>query len=74
MKQENQYKDIKHIVHMSTDEGGKCEHCDFRINNFSESVNHYINDHKYKLLHIGQETSQNKDGEPFQLTVATLGI
>jgi len=74
MATENYYKDISHIVHISTDEGIRCEHCDFRIgtNNFAESVNHYINKHKYKLLHMGQETSQ-KDGNPFQLTVATLG-
>ncbi len=73
MTTENYYKDIKHVIHISNDEGTNCEQCDFSIgNNLANSVNHYINEHKYRLLHVGQETSQ-KDGLPFQITVSTLG-
>jgi hypothetical protein len=51
------------------------EHCDFRIglDNFAESINHYINDHGYKILHVGQESSWDSEGSPWQSTVAVLG-
>lgn len=75
MSNQNYYEGINHVVHISTDEGKSCEHCDFRVGleNFAESINHYINDHGYKLLHVGQESSRDFEGNPFQLTAATLG-
>ena len=37
-----------------------------------ESINHYISAHGYKLLHVGQQTSRDSMGNPWQLTVALL--
>lgn len=75
MDSKNYYESVNHVVHISTDEGKGCKHCDFSIgtDNFSESINHYISDHGYKLLHVGQETSRDNRGNPFQLTVAVVG-
>jgi len=74
MSTKSYYEGISHIVHISNDEGKSCEHCSFGIgNNLAKSVNHYINDHEYKLLHVGQETSRDMAGNPHQLTVAILG-
>lgn len=75
MARQDYYENINHVVHISTDENKGCEHCTFRIGseNFAESINHYITDHGYRLLHVGQETSLDSRGNPFQLTVAILG-
>ena len=71
MPPEHYYEGIKHVVKISTHEGSKCKHCDTGIGNdkFTESINHYINKHNYKLLHTGTET-----GPSIQMTVALLGI
>ena len=71
----NYYEGIKHVVQISTSIGTSCEHCDFPIgtDNFAESINHYIEQHGYKLLHVGTETDRDSDGNPWQSTVALLG-
>ena len=64
----------KHIVHIDTNISKGCEHCHFSIggDRFAESVNHYIEEHGYKLLHIGQETTGDASA-PWQTTVAVVG-
>ncbi len=67
---------ISHVVSVNSDENRGCEYCgDFRIggNGFAASVNHYIEDHGYRLLHLGQQTDTDYQGRPFQMTVAILG-
>lgn len=75
METENYYKGINHIIHVSTNVITGCDYCSFAIggDNFSESVNHYIEKHGYKLLHIGTETSTDVDGKPWHSSVAILG-
>ena len=76
MKTESYYEGINHVISIHSDEGKSCEHCsDFRIDldTVAESVNHYIKDHGYKLLHVGQQTGSGSDGRPFQMTVAIVG-
>jgi hypothetical protein len=70
MTTENIYDGITHVVQLSTHIGSSCEHCNFSVgcDNFVESINHYITQHGYKLLHIGTQT-----GEGLQMTVALLG-
>jgi len=75
MKEENYYEGIKHVVYLSTDIGTECKHCSERVglDNLAESINHYIEQHGYKLLHVGTETSRDTDGRPWHSTVAVLG-
>jgi len=75
MASDNIYEGIGHIVHISTDTGTSCEHCrtSIGLDRFAESVNHYIREHDYTLLHIGQETSHDSEGKPWHSTVAVLG-
>jgi hypothetical protein len=40
---------------------------------FNGCLNHYISVHGYYILHIGQETSTDMEGRPWQSTVAILG-
>ncbi len=39
----------------------------------AESINHYIEMHGYKLLHVGTETIHDDQGEPWHTTVSVLG-
>lgn len=68
------YKEISNVVHISTWSGGRCKHCDISIgvDDFEESVNHYIQEHNYKLLHVGQESVPHT-GDVCFATVAVLG-
>lgn len=64
------YEGVKHVVRITTHDGTSCEHCNHPIgsDNFTESINHYIEQHGYKLLHVGSETGAN-----LTMTVAMLG-
>lgn len=66
--------EVNHVVHISTNIGVSCEHCSesIGVDRFAESINHYINKHGYKLLHVGQETSEGSDGL-WHHSVAVLG-
>jgi hypothetical protein len=68
-------KGISHVVHISTNIGEGCEHCTFQIgtDKFAESINHYIAQHDYKLLHAGTETSEGVDGKLWYHSVALVG-
>ena len=74
MATENYYEGIGHIVQIDTDKSTRCEHCAFEIggDNFVPSVNHYIEKHGYKLLHVGQRAYED-EGMPVSHTVAILG-
>ncbi len=79
-QQANYYDGIMHVVYISTNIGTCCEHCDEPIglagpgdHRLAESINHYIEKHGYKLLHVGTETTGDSEGSPWHTTVALLG-
>jgi hypothetical protein len=39
----------------------------------SDRINHFIEAHGYRLLHVGTETSHDSNGNPWHSTVAVLG-
>lgn len=65
--------DTNHVVQISTNIGEGCKHCSHPIGmeNFAESINHYINEHGYRLLHVGQQTEHASEGL-WHSTVAIL--
>lgn len=71
--------DVKHTVQVSSDVGHKCEHCDESVGasrdsgNIASSINHYIQQHGYRLLHVGTLTTENDRGDTWHTTVAVLG-
>jgi hypothetical protein len=75
MAAEHLFEGITHVVSLSTDEGKGCEHCDTQVGSedFTGSINHYIEQHGYKLLFIGQESSRDYEGNPWQIIVAIVG-
>jgi hypothetical protein len=66
--------DVRHVVHISTGIGTGCKHCHHSIGleRFAESINHYIEAHGYRLLHVGQQTEGYSEN-PYQTTVAVVG-
>ena len=69
------YDGVKGIVEVNSDTSHGCELCDFRIkgDEFSEAVNHYISKHGLRLLHIGNRTARDHQGELWTMSVAILG-
>jgi hypothetical protein len=65
----------QHVIHISTANNNGCEHCPFSSiggGHFAESVNHYIEKHDYKLLHVGTESTGTIEA-PWLATVAVVG-
>ena len=76
MAKQNYYEGIKHLVYLSTSGGAThCEVCSTQIDldQIVGTINHYIEQHGYNLLHVGTETSRDLDGIPWLSTVAVLG-
>lgn len=75
MATENYYKNITHVVELKSDIGVYCKHCDRKVSadDLAGSINHYIKEHAYKLLHIGSDTSRDDQGLPWHSTIAILG-
>ena len=75
MSTQSYYEGINHVIHVSTNIGAGCEHCDISIGleKFAASINHYIEQHGYKLLHVGAETTDDLSGHPWHGSDAVLG-
>lgn len=75
MAEKSLYAGVQKVARLSSNVGQKCNHCSERVGleKLAESINHYIQRHGYKLLHVGQETSHDADGHPWHSTVAVLG-
>ena len=71
---------IQSVLRISTDLGAieRCKSCDriFNVPDFAEIVNHYIKDHGFVLLHVGEETAEDLEADTgkHHFTVAVLGL
>jgi hypothetical protein len=63
----NSYEGITDLISVSSGVLGNCHECGQRgvhvsigseVGSITESIKHYIQTHGYRLLHVGQETSQ----------------
>ncbi len=66
---------VKEIKVVSTNIYSGCPFgCNIPYNgeSFESNVNHYLQEHGYNLIHIGQETSTDAEGKPYHSTVAVL--
>jgi hypothetical protein len=80
MATDHPYAGITRVVEISSNIGTSCDHCDTRIGGgwgddgfIQDSINHYIHEHGYRLLHAGTETHHGGDGNPWHSTIAILG-
>jgi hypothetical protein len=71
--------DVKEVIEVSSNELKQCPHypAAFKFSApetpLDERINHFIKQHGYKLLHVGQQTTSDADSNPWQTTVAVLG-
>jgi len=66
------YEGIKSVISVSSFSGGQhCRCCNSEVMDFEDMVNHYIEKHGYRLLHVGSETSF--DNWQVKYTAAVLG-
>ena len=71
-------EEVRGTVQLSTNIGTRCRHCAELVGfsddgDLSQSINHYIDAHGYRLLHLGTQTSHAADGSPWHSTIAVLG-
>jgi hypothetical protein len=71
-------ENIRRTTEVSSNIGRGCEHCRYGIGamgseDITDGINHFIEAHGYRLLHVGTETSHGPNGEPWHNTVAVLG-
>lgn len=69
-------KHVTHVVQITSDLKIRCEHCAESVGGrpaLSNSINHYLDTHAYQLLHVGQETAVDFEGNAWQRTVAVMG-
>lgn len=65
----------KEIKVVSTNIYGPCKYgctLPYGGEDFESNVNHYIQEHGYKLVHVGQESSPDNEGKSYHSTVAVL--
>lgn len=77
-------QDIKNVIQiMSGIIDGGCDHCHDEIKSFpimgvcdeyhTNKVNHYVQKHGYKILHVGQYTDTEVDGGLWHGVIFVLG-
>jgi hypothetical protein len=76
MPTKSRYEGVKHVVDISTNISKGCEECSKQIggpDSLAESINHYIEKHGYRLLHVGTETIDGPDSAPWHTSAAVVG-
>ena len=71
------YEGIKEVSVTDTDTYQACPHCgsaNFGASEFEKGLNHLLQAHKGRLLHVGQETGYDASGELQFKTVAVVGF
>ena len=67
--------DYMSVAKVSSDIMARCPDCVTQLDgtrDFAAAVNHLLA-HGYALLHVGQETTRDTLGNPWQTTIAVLG-
>ena len=75
-------RDVKHVIEITSSNVAPCLICQSEplrvepgsLTSIAERVNHYIEAHGFRLLHVGQQSSWDRNGQQWQSTVAVLGV
>lgn len=72
------YSKISKVFYLNSMIAQKCPDCDFHFNHEDSyyNIGHHINHMMSKgwiLLHVGQETTHDSEGNPWHNTVAIMG-
>lgn len=69
------YTGIKQVVEITKSLSKHCPECEWfpqEGDDFDDRVNHYLG-HGFVLLHVGEQTSHDRDGKPWREAIAILG-
>lgn len=69
----DRYEGVDAIVRVDSDGDGTCKLCRETLCGLEDLVNHYIQVHKRRLLHVGGESVRGGGGQLWLVTVAVLG-
>ena len=77
-------EDVGQIVHVFSstmtgcpicrETGGPGDGASFDDTYFETRVNHLLAEHDGRLLHVGQQSDTDAEGNPWQMTVAVVGV
>lgn len=61
-------------IRLCSDVSQTCPECNYLLKSedLDKNIDHLINEHNFKLKHVGQETTRDDVGENWQMTVALL--
>jgi len=75
------YDGVRHTIELRSGTGKKCQHCDFWVGpdqthaaDLGDQINHYIEYHDYKLLHVGTDTDTDYDGQNYTKHPVAIAI
>ena len=73
---ENNNVGFNSLVYLKADTGNGCQYCTDldSESDLHEQINHYTEEHDYKLLHIGAEVNRDNKGELFNVELAVLAM
>jgi hypothetical protein len=78
----NAFDQVEQVTMLGTNSiGGSCTICrkfspsstDEPMQWLQSFINHYLSEHHCVLIHVGQETTRDDTGKPWQYTVAVIG-
>ncbi len=63
------------VIKLSSDRTfGSCDICKESFSDeLDEVANHYVQQHGFAFVHVGQETTNDQSGKPWQMTVIIVG-
>lgn len=67
--------DVKHTIKLSSDQSSGCAFCSQNLGTEIDwDINHLIQNHGGKLLHVGSESLNTAGEAPYLATVALIGF
>ena len=78
MSEDLQISEITHVVELSSNRVyGHCKLCQSAIRQGNDlldmEINHYIEKHGYRLIHVGTQSQVDRLGRLISVTVALMG-
>ena len=73
----DKYDGITRVIRIASDSSTSCPICSHHFSfddmMFQLQVNHFLQEHDFRLLHVGQETGRDHKGDETDITVAVVG-
>lgn len=70
---EHYFDGIKHVIQITPSDVERCKTCNYSPTDFADTINHYLTNHGYKLLHAGTQSSLHYTGDLVHDVTVLLG-